>query len=208
MEEGHSAQGSAAPGLGTEAAVLDRHGVIVWVNEAWLSFAAANQGDPARTGLGVSYLEACAAAGDDPVALEVAAAIRRALAGDLPGPLTVEVPCHSPGTARWFDVRISSRRDNDERHLGATVTLALSRSEPRAAAPGRPPGTDAEPAGPRHRVMRRLHAADLALEATLDLLGDHPAAGSVRDAASHLKLAIADVRDGAFDRRAPPADRQ
>jgi hypothetical protein len=190
-------------GLGTEAAVLDRHGVIVWVNDAWTSFAAANQGDPARTGVGMSYLEACAAAGDDPVALEVAAAIRRALAGDLPAPLTVEVPCHSPGTARWFDVLISSRRDDDERPLGATVTLSLSRSEPRAAAPGGPRA--AEPDDSRPGVMRRLLAAGRALEAAADLLGDHPAAGSVRDAASHLDLAISGIRDGAFG---PQADDQ
>ena len=66
---------------------------------------------PARAGPGTSYLEACAAAGQDPVALEVAAAIRQALEGDLPGPLTIEVPCHSPDTARWFDMLISSRLD-------------------------------------------------------------------------------------------------
>ena len=108
--------------------------MIAWVNQAWQAFAAANGGDPARTGIGVSYLQACAAAGDDPVAHEVAGAIRAALAGDLPGPLTVEVPCHSPATERWFDVLISSRFDDQGRCLGATVTLSLARSQPRSAA--------------------------------------------------------------------------
>ena len=114
-----------------EVALLDRDGVIAWVNQAWQAFAAANGGDPARTGIGVSYLQACAAAGDDPVAAEVAGAIRTALAGDMPGPLTVEVPCHSPATERWFDVLISSRFDDQGRCLGATVTLSLARSRPR-----------------------------------------------------------------------------
>ena len=114
-----------------EVALLDRDGVIAWVNQAWQAFAAANGGDPARTGIGVSYLQACAAAGDDPVAHEVAGAIRAALAGDLPGPLTVEVPCHSPSTERWFDVLISSRFDDQGRCLGATVTLSLTKSQPR-----------------------------------------------------------------------------
>ena len=125
------------PDVGVEVALLDRDGVIAWVNQAWQSFAAANGGDSARTGRGVSYLQACAAAGDDPVAREVAGAIRAALAGDLPGPLTVEVPCHSPATERWFDVLISSRLDDQGRCRGATVTLSLVRSQARLKAAGR-----------------------------------------------------------------------
>jgi anti-anti-sigma factor len=128
-----------APGgtdVGVEVALLDRDGVIAWVNQAWQAFAATNGGDPARTGSGASYLQACGAAGDDPVAQEVAGAIRVALAGDLPSPLTVEVPCHSPATKRWFDVLISSRFDDQGRCLGATVTLSLARSQPRPS-PGR-----------------------------------------------------------------------
>jgi anti-anti-sigma factor len=127
------------PGLdvGVEVALLDRDGTIVWVNQAWRAFAAANGGDPARAGPGLSYLQVCAAAGDDPAASEVAAAIRAALAGDLPGPLTVEVPCHSPAAERWFDVLISSRLDDHGRCAGATVTLSLTRSQPHAG-PVRP----------------------------------------------------------------------
>ena len=121
----------ADPDVGVEMALLDRDGVITWVNAAWLAFAAANGGDPARGGTGVSYLQACAGAGNDPVAAEVAGAIRAALVGDLPGPMTVEVPCHSPGTERWFDVLISSRFDDEGWCVGATVTLSLARSQPR-----------------------------------------------------------------------------
>ena len=94
---------------------------IVSVNPAWQAFAQANGGNPERTGPGVSYLDACASAPGDPVAEEVAAAIRRALAGHLPGPLTIGVPCHSPRTARWFDMLISARQDGAGQHLGATV---------------------------------------------------------------------------------------
>jgi len=125
--------------VGVEVALLDRDGVIAWVNQAWRAFAAANGGDPARTGAGVSYLQACAAVGDDPVAAEVAAAIRTALAGDLPAALRIEVPCHSPAAERWFDMLISSRFADDGRRLGATVTLSLARSRPqlRVASPAR-----------------------------------------------------------------------
>jgi anti-anti-sigma factor len=136
---GASPGGGVRTDVGVEVALLDRDGVIAWVNQAWQAFAAANGGDPVRTGSGVSYLQACAAAGDDPVAQEVAGAIRAALTGDLPGPLTVEVPCHSPATERWFDVLISSRFDDQGRCRGATVTLSLAKPGPRlrAASPGR-----------------------------------------------------------------------
>ena len=117
--------------VGVEIATLDSDGVIVWVNRAWQQFTAANGGNPDRTGPGVSYLDVCAAACDDPATRQVAAAIRGALAGDLPGVLSVEVPCHSPETARWFDVLISPRRDDDGDPVGATVTLSLNRSQTR-----------------------------------------------------------------------------
>ena len=122
--------------VGVQVALLDRDGVIAWVNQAWRAFTAANGGDPARTGVGVSYLQACATAGDDPVVAEVAAAIRAALAGDLPDPLTIDVPCHSPVAERWFDMLISSRFADDGRRLGATVTLSLARSRPQLRAAG------------------------------------------------------------------------
>jgi anti-anti-sigma factor len=122
--------------VGVQVALLDRDGVIAWVNQAWRAFAAANGSDPARTGVGVSYLQACAAAGDDPVTAEVAAAIRAALAGDLPDPLTIDVPCHSPATERWFNMAISSRFADDGRRQGATVTLSLTRSRPQLRSAG------------------------------------------------------------------------
>jgi anti-anti-sigma factor len=137
----------AGPDVGVEIALLDRDGVIAWVNQAWRAFAASNGGDPARAGPGVSYLEVCAAAEDDPAAGEVAAAIRAALAGDLPGPMTVVVPCHSPARERWFDLLISSRLDNQGRCMGAAVTLSLASSRPRGSPlrPGRP-GRGLQPA--------------------------------------------------------------
>ncbi len=130
-------RGKNGPGVGVEIALLDRNGVIAWVNQAWRAFAASNGGDPVRIGPGVSYLQVCAAAGDDPAAGEVGAAIRAALAGDLPGPMTVVVPCHSPVAERWFDVLVSSRLDDQGRCMGVAVTLSLARSRPRAS-PVRP----------------------------------------------------------------------
>ena len=162
------------PGIdaGVEVALLDRDGTISWVNQAWQAFAAANGGDPARTGPGVSYLQACAAVGDDPVAAEVAAAIRAALTGDLPGPLAVEVPCHSPATERWFDVLISSRLDDHGRCVGATVTLSLARSQPRTR-PVRPVRDLKQAPGPGDQAARSAPPVTMdVLWKMIDAVGD------------------------------------
>jgi len=191
--------------------------VIVSVNDAWQAFAATNKGDPARVGPGVSYLEVCAAAGDDPVALEVAANIHRALAGDLPGPLVVEVPCHSPDTARWFEMLISPRMDDDGGHRGATVTLSLAKSEPRlaSAAPVAGAGDSAQvivrltedreriAAGMNDLLVHRLFSAGLSLQTALGILGAHPATGKIWDAVNDLDLAVRELRSILFDQLAP-----
>jgi anti-anti-sigma factor len=211
--------GQAEPdiGLGTEIALLDHQGAIVSVNDAWQAFAATNKGDPARVGPGVSYLEVCAAAGDDPVALEVAANIHRALAGDLPGPLVVEVPCHSPDTARWFEMLISPRMDDDGGHRGATVTLSLAKSEPRlaSAAPVAGAGDSAQvivrltedreriAAGMNDLLVHRLFSAGLSLQTALGILGAHPATGKIWDAVNDLDLAVRELRSILFDQLAP-----
>jgi anti-anti-sigma regulatory factor len=139
-----------ADDVGVEVALLDRDGVIVSVNAAWQAFAVRNGGDPARTGPGASYLDACAAVPGDLAAAQVASAIRAALAGDLPGSLTIQVPCHSPSTERWFDVLISARRDDDGRSVGAAVTLSLTRSQTRVLLPTGQPAVPDEvsPPGP------------------------------------------------------------
>jgi len=147
------------PDVGVEVALLDRSGVIVSVNEAWQAFALANGGDPERVGRGVSYLDVCAAAGDDPVAAQVAAAIRGALAGDLPGPLAVEVPCHSPRTARWFHMLMSPRQDDSGTCLGVTITLSLARSRPLVGPSGSGEPLAAPAAGSRQGQPSAAQAA-------------------------------------------------
>lgn len=110
--------------LGVEVAVLDAHGVIVAVNGPWTDFCEANDGNPARTGVGVNYLEVCRKAGDEPGAREVAAAIRAALAGGVPTADRIHIACHAPHEQRWFDVLVSSRADEAGDIIGATVMLA------------------------------------------------------------------------------------
>jgi len=107
----------------TEVALLDRAGVIVAVNGAWEAFSRENDGDPAQTGVGTSYLQVCAAAAGDVAADQAAAAIRAALAGD-PAPISMQIPCDAPGVPRWFDLLVSSRMDDRGHCVGATVTLS------------------------------------------------------------------------------------
>jgi diguanylate cyclase (GGDEF)-like protein/PAS domain S-box-containing protein len=115
---------------GYEVALLDSVGVITSVNSAWSAFGEANGGEGTRCGPGVSYLDICAAAGGDSAAGQVAAAIHIALAGELPAPRTIDIPCHSPETARWFDVLVASRFDVYGECIGASVTLS-ARTGPR-----------------------------------------------------------------------------
>jgi PAS domain S-box-containing protein len=114
-------------GRAAEVALLDLDGVIVEVNAAWNEFCLANGGDPARAGVGISYLTACDAA-HDPASGQVAAAIRAAIAGHLPAPMTVRVPCDGPVDRRTFDLLVSSRFGADGTRVGAVVTL--SRTHP------------------------------------------------------------------------------
>ncbi len=173
-------------------ALLDADGVIVWVNSAWQAFTAANGGDPATTGPGVSYLDACAAAGDL-VTARVEGAIRRALTGDLPGSFTIEIPCHSPGMARWFDMLISSRLDPDGNSRGATITLSLARAQTRAllAASQTCPG---EPGRPLISSMAdRLAGVSDLLEVTATR-ADSPIADQLKVAIGELATVIQDAR--------------
>lgn len=110
--------------VGIEVAVLDNRGVIVAVNGPWTNFCEENDGNPARTGVGMDYLEVCRRAGDEPGAGEVADAIRAALAGDGPSADRIQISCHAPHEERWFDVLISSRTDEAGNVIGATVMLA------------------------------------------------------------------------------------
>jgi len=52
-------------------------------------------------------------------------------------------------------------------------------------------------------VVDRLFSAGIALETALGLMGDHPGASKVQEAAGELDLAIRDVRNVVFDRYQP-----
>jgi transcriptional regulator with GAF, ATPase, and Fis domain len=89
--------------LDANVAVVDRQGVIRYVNESWIRFAREN-GDPdlSGTGLGVNYLGVCRAAARDEPAIEgLVEALERVVNGSLEE-YKMEYPCHSPEKKRWF----------------------------------------------------------------------------------------------------------
>ncbi len=75
------------------ACLLDRDGEIVAVNKAWMRFAADNDGQPRRCGVGANYLAVCPQG--------VAEGMADVMAGRLDRFEQV-YPCHSPVSERWF----------------------------------------------------------------------------------------------------------
>jgi len=73
----------------------------------------------------------------------------------------------------------------------AEVTFRLAEDRDRIAA------------GMKDIVVRRLFAAGFSLETALSLMGDHPAAGRIREAIRELDLAIRDFREVLFDHHRP-----
>jgi hypothetical protein len=93
-------------GLSARVAVIGGSGEIVFVNEAWRSFARANGGDPARVCEGADYLGACDSATGtySEGATEFAAGLRGVLAGRRDS-FELEYPCPGPDGPRWFVAR-------------------------------------------------------------------------------------------------------
>jgi PAS domain S-box-containing protein len=125
-------------------AVLDRHGVIIAVNQAWHDFgavAARHAGlAPPASDVGSNYLAVCGASVGDAVGdavdggLDAAAGIAAVLAGNLPR-FALEYACHAPHEQRWFHMSVTPLRlasggavvvhgDVTERHLAALAARA------------------------------------------------------------------------------------
>jgi diguanylate cyclase (GGDEF)-like protein len=94
--------------LTASIAVLDQSGVIVAVNDAWKRFARENGGGDPSAFVGSNYLHACEGAlcAADPAAKAVCAAFRALQCGDQEE-FSIEYPCHSPTTQRWFQMRMT-----------------------------------------------------------------------------------------------------
>ncbi len=96
-------------------AILDQDGVIVSVNDAWKNFAECNRTAdgklPRRCAVGTSYLEVCRESSGDysDEAREAHDGISAVLAGKTDS-FSLEYPCHSPITQRWFMMKAEPLR--------------------------------------------------------------------------------------------------
>ncbi|WP_085373460.1 ATP-binding protein [Magnetospirillum sp. ME-1] len=87
-------------------AVLDRHGVITLVNEAWRKFSIENGGSSTFC-IGEYYGSVCGGmeASECPPQLTLHT-LMDVITGQSPG-ISLEYPCHSPTEQRWFKMDIS-----------------------------------------------------------------------------------------------------
>lgn len=99
--------------LSLSVAVLDSRADIVWTNESWRSFGAANGADPLSIGVGANY--ASAADDSDEYADQAIEALQSILAGDQSS-FSMEYPCHSPDTERWFLMWTAGFETDGERY--------------------------------------------------------------------------------------------
>jgi diguanylate cyclase (GGDEF)-like protein len=88
-----------------QIAVLDRHGTILMVNEAWKVFGLEN-GSSKPASFGVNYMEVCRRASmhageSSELARRVLEGLRAVLEGTL-AQFLQEYTCHSPTERRWF----------------------------------------------------------------------------------------------------------
>ena len=90
--------------LSAHVAVIDHHGCIIAVNQAWTNFARNNRAaDSPEISVGANYFDICqkAVKNNDTDASLALVGIKAVLSG-LQGEFTLEYPCHSPERRQWF----------------------------------------------------------------------------------------------------------
>lgn len=94
--------------LSDHVVVLDQHGTIIAVNEAWRRFARDN-GAHATDYLGVNYLQVCreSVMRSHPAGAAQTEAGLRAMLDGKQSNFTLEYPCDSPSETRWFRLRVA-----------------------------------------------------------------------------------------------------
>ena len=93
--------------LSAQMAILDERGRIITVNESWRRFATANGGGPAIANpIGLDYVATSRAGHTDPDSIPYRAAegIQAVLSGALER-FSLEYPCNSPDSERWFEMQ-------------------------------------------------------------------------------------------------------
>jgi PAS domain S-box-containing protein len=102
--------------LTSELCVVNEHGEIVAVNDAWTNFANQNNGNIQKTGVGVNYFDVCerAIARDDDFAKRALKGIKGVLNGSLKM-FQMEYPCNAPNEERWFILSVTKLNLNEKK---------------------------------------------------------------------------------------------
>lgn len=91
--------------LPSNIAMIDQHGTIIAVNEAWRRFGRDNGSPDPDDWVGSNYLQVCELAADEDPTQPFADGIRSVLHG-VNDEFNAEYPCHSPTEARWFRLQV------------------------------------------------------------------------------------------------------
>lgn len=136
--------------LTVHIAVLDEHGTIIAVNDAWTEFVQTN-GDPIlqSVGVGANYFAACERTAKEGIveAGKVLEGMRAVLRGELPV-YELEYPCCGTGEERWFLMRVLPLQGAQQGLVVAHTDITEQRRAARAAA-------EAEELRQRLRAMER-----------------------------------------------------
>ncbi len=104
--------------LDTHIAVINGHGEILYVNDAWIAFGKDNGAIHNINWLAYNYLTVCKAAAKkgDKHALVMVDGIESVITQQRTF-FTYEYPCDSPSEKRWFLVRIAPLKDHNHRYV-------------------------------------------------------------------------------------------
>lgn len=102
LRKSHQFNQDVLDSLAEHLAVVNKNGFITAINEAWRRFAIQNGADWTMkdVGVGVNYLDVCKIE-HDPEAMMIYEGIKDVLYGKREF-FSMEYPCHSPTSERWF----------------------------------------------------------------------------------------------------------
>ncbi|MDQ3288320.1 MAG: EAL domain-containing protein [Pseudomonadota bacterium] len=124
-------QAAVLNALPAHIALVDVHGQIISVNNAWREFASPHALQGSDCGLGLNYLDICdSAQGEHSAeARQVGDGIRSVLTGGKQK-FSIEYPCHSPAQQHWFQLMVTPLTSGG---VGGAVVMHMDITERRRA---------------------------------------------------------------------------
>ena len=121
---------AALEGISPEIVILDRAGVIIYVNPAWAKFGIENGSPDPEAYLGRNYLDVClvSSCSGDALARDAVEGIRGVIAGALPQ-FGQKYPCHSREEERWFIMGVTRAFASDDIVIVHTNITQLVQAE-------------------------------------------------------------------------------